>query len=383
MQQQFKHFLITGANGFIGKKLSIYLKSLNYKITAIIKNSPGNNQDNLSKNHLDNNYSNNLDHLDKNSLDNSPCDNQNNLKKNHNLYDQIITHDFNQANNLAAIQSKLQNLPDQNFDAIIHLANIAHTHNNISFTDYWQTNVLSTLDLLDLALITKAKSMVYLSSIKAVQEPTTNTLLNENFQDWPNYNDFYGTTKRMAEELLLQKIQNPIYKNINLSILRPSLVYGPEVKGYLNLLIKAAKKYSLPNLTNTNNTRSMIHIDDLITAILLASQNNAANGKIFILSDNTPYSTKQIFDHIKQQTATQHSYLFNLLAKIPIPYFPLIMLAKLVDVLQIFLPKKLANKLFFNSIILNKLFGSSYFSSSKIQTCLNWQPTHTFFDSKF
>lgn len=333
MQKNNSHFLITGANGFIGLKLSEHLKKLGTTITAVLRNPPKN----INNNHL---------------------------------WDQIIIHDFNNNYNF---NEHLANLKNKKIDAIIHLANIAHTNKNISFEEYWKSNVTSTLDLLDFATKAKVKSFLYLSSIKAVATPKYNVCVNEDFDAWPE--DFYGITKRISENLLQRSVND---NNLHISILRPSLVYGPNVKGHLNLLIKAAKRHLLPNLPSIHNILSMVHVDDLIQAILLAINNPKANQKIFIVSDNIKYSTKQICDHIKQQVP--NNTLLSWLTSITIPYWLLKIIAKFGDFLQLFFKKQLKNKCCFNSKMLQKLFGSNCFDSKKIQNTLNWQPKHTFFD---
>ena len=336
MQKNLSHFLITGANGFIGNRLCAHLKNLGLTVTAVLKNNPTD------------------------------------LKSN--LWDQIIIHDFNSNNNFA---EHLPNLTNKKIDAIIHLANIAHTNANITFEEYWKVNVTSTLDLLDFALLTDTKAFLYLSSIKAARSPQQNVCVDETFDAWPEQQDFYGITKRISENLLQRSIN---HNNLHLSILRPSLVYGPNVKGHLNLLIKAAQKHLLPNLPETNNKQSMVHIDDLIQAMLLAINNPAANKQIFIVSDNKEYSTKQIFEHIKNQIPNNTFWAW--VSRITIPYWLLKIIAKCVDFLQLLLNNKLDNKFYFNSKILEKLLGSSCFHSKKIQVALNWQPKYTFFDTK-
>lgn len=337
LKNNFSHFLITGANGFIGRRLSEHLKSLGVTVTAVLRK-----QDNA---------------LDK-------------------LWDQVIIHDFNNDNNFS---KHLTNLPNKKIEAIVHLANIAHNDGHVNFENYWNTNVTSTLDLLDFAVSSKAKSFLYLSSVKAVKTPKNNICVDESYNMWPSNQDFYGTSKRIAEELV-QRFTNHNNHNLHTTILRPSLVYGEDVKGHLRLLINAAKKQLLPNLPNINNKRSMVHIDDLVNAILIAINHPNANKKIFIVSDNIYYSTKEICSHIKNQIAPKKPLCW--LSNIRIPYLLLKIIAKLNDLLQVVFKKYLPDRFCFNSNALDKMFGSSCFSSEKIQTTIDWHPKHTFFDQK-
>jgi nucleoside-diphosphate-sugar epimerase len=83
---------------------------------------------------------------------------------------------------------------------------------------------------------------------------------------------------------------------MHVSIIRPSLVYGPNVKGNLQLMLSGIEKGWFPPLPETGNRRSMIHVDDLVRAILLVAEDKRANGEIFIATDGTPYSSREIYD---------------------------------------------------------------------------------------
>jgi len=83
---------------------------------------------------------------------------------------------------------------------------------------------------------------------------------------------------------------------MHVSIIRPSLVYGPNVKGNLQLMLSGIKKGWFPPLPETGNKRSMIHVDDLVRAILLVADDDRANGEIFIATDGTPHSSRYIYN---------------------------------------------------------------------------------------
>ena len=40
----------------------------------------------------------------------------------------------------------------------------------------------------------------------------------------------------------------------------------------------------------------MIHVDDLVRALLLVADDDRANGEIFIATDGTPHSSREIYD---------------------------------------------------------------------------------------
>ena len=196
------------------------------------------------------------------------------------------------------IVSDLQSavIPDNtldDIDTVFHLAGFAHDMRDTSkIVDlYYKVNVSATVQLANLAVKSGVKRFVFVSSVKAGGNPPLGTCANE--KDQKNTEDVYGKTKREAELKLLEIGQ---VSGMHVSIIRPSLVYGPDVKGNLQLMLSGIEKGWFPPLPETGNRRSMIHVDDLVRAILLIAEDKRANGEIFIATDGTPYSSREIYN---------------------------------------------------------------------------------------
>lgn len=191
---------------------------------------------------------------------------------------------------------QLEDIPDQalnNVNTVFHLAGFTHDMRDASkISDlYYKVNVSATVQLANLAVKSGVKRFVFVSSVKAGGNPPLGTCANE--KDQKNTEDVYGKTKREAELKLLEIGQ---VSGMHVSIIRPSLVYGPDVKGNLKSMLLGVKKGWFPPLPETGNRRSMIHVDDLVQAILLVSEDKRANGEIFIATDGTPYSSREIYN---------------------------------------------------------------------------------------
>jgi UDP-glucose 4-epimerase len=187
-------------------------------------------------------------------------------------------------------------IPDDaldSIDTVFHLAGFAHDMRDASkIADlYYKVNVSATIQLANLAVKSGVKRFVFVSSVKAGGNPLLGKCANE--EDQRNTEDIYGKTKREAE-LALLKIGKE--SGMHISIIRPSLVYGPNVKGNLKSMLLGVKKGWFPPLPETGNRRSMIHVDDLVRAILLVAEDKRANGEIFIATDGTPYSSREIYN---------------------------------------------------------------------------------------
>ncbi|MDC3262041.1 NAD-dependent epimerase/dehydratase family protein [Candidatus Pseudothioglobus singularis] len=180
-------------------------------------------------------------------------------------------------------------------DTVFHLAGFTHDMRDPSKIEdlYYKVNVSATVQLAELAVRAGVKRFVFVSSVKAGGVSTSKKCINENDQIDPE--GIYGKTKREAE-LRLLKIGKE--SGMHVSIIRPTLVYGPEVKGNLKSMLLGIEKGWFPPLPETGNKRSLIHVDDLVRAILLVADDNRANGEIFIATDGAPHSSREIYNAI-------------------------------------------------------------------------------------
>ncbi len=191
---------------------------------------------------------------------------------------------------------KSEVIPDNALDGVdmvFHLAGFAHDLSDTTKIQniYQKVNVDATIRLANLAVKSNVKRFVFVSSVKAGGGSPFEICASEKDQGDPE--GVYGKTKREAE-LKLLKIGKE--SGMHVSVIRPSLVYGPNVKGNLQLMLSGIKKGWFPPLPETSNKRSMIHVDDLVRAILLVADDERANGEIFIATDGTLHSSRDIYN---------------------------------------------------------------------------------------
>lgn len=151
-------------------------------------------------------------------------------------------------------------------DAVVHLANIAHT--DAGPVELHRVNVEGTIAQARTALAAGARHFVYLSSIKAARA-----------------DDAYGRAKSLAEQALLK------LAGLEAVILRPPLVYGPRVKANFLALMRAIDRgWPLP-FASIANRRSLVFVGNLVDAILRCLEGPAG---VFELSDGAPVSTPDL-----------------------------------------------------------------------------------------
>lgn len=220
----------------------------------------------------------------------------------------------------------------KNKDIVFHLAGYAH---DISYKGnralLTELNIKLTKNLVKICAESGVSKFLFLSSVKA-ENNFTKELKNLNF---------YGWTKKNAENKILEISATSSMKSI---ILRPALVYGPNLKGNLKKMYDAINSGWFPPLEDLKNRRSLVHVDDVIKCILFLIGEEINEEIIFTLTDENEYSTRKIYEIFCN--------LQN--KKIPNFYIPI----SFLKVLKIFIPR--------SSFYLNKILEDDYYSSSKI-----------------
>lgn len=240
-------------------------------------------------------------------------------------------------------------------DTIFHLAGKAHTRARTAseVREYETVHVHGTRALMSAAGQAGVRGCVLLSSVKAMGEGGEE-VWDESTPCSPQ--NPYGVTKLAAERVVLQELPLPCPV-----VLRPALVYGPGSKGNLDLMIRAARRGFFPSITFPPNRRSMIHVQDVVQACLLAATHPAACGQAFILTDGGEYSTNEML-----------AWIHEAWGKKPGPGLPFAALeaaaalGDMVERLGILAP--------FNGDRLSKLAGSARYSNAKIRRELGFAP---------
>lgn len=177
-------------------------------------------------------------------------------------------------------------------DVIFHLAGLAHAgkKSNFSETDYQAINVEATKNLFNQAVKAGVRRFVYFSSVKAIDA-----------------DDAYARSKRDAEKELLSLAKTA---STEVVILRPALVYGPNLKGNLASMQWAIKKGRFPPIPKTHNKRSLISVQDLIDAACIAAEHPAVASKTYVITDHQSYSTRRIYEILCQSVGRRPLHPF-------------------------------------------------------------------------
>lgn len=163
------------------------------------------------------------------------------------------------------------------------------------------------------------KRFIFLSSIGVLGFRTNE---NEYFNEFSKYNsyDLYTKFKKEAEKELIKQSEK---STTELIILRPTVVYGNNSPGNIGKLVNLIDHNFLFPLARKDNRRSIVYIDNLLSAISKSLNHPINSSKIFLISNNETISTNELISTISKIRKKRififklPSYIFILLKKLP------------------------------------------------------------------
>ncbi|BBG90120.1 UDP-glucose 4-epimerase family protein [Aeromonas caviae] len=238
-------------------------------------------------------------------------------------------------------------------NVVIHTAARAHVMIDEAINplaEYRRVNVEASVNLAKQAARAGVNRFIFISSIKVNGNGGERSRVYYH-NDPPAPEDNYGISKAEAE-VELKKIAEDT--GMEMVIIRPTLIYGPDVKGNFNSLIKLVC-WGLPlPLGAIHNCRSMVAIDNLIDLIVTCIDHPKASGQTFLVSDDQDMSTTELLE------VMAHSFNKKAIL-IPIP-------AKLLHI---------AARLLGREAIVDRLCGSLKVDITHTKETLDWRPPVT------
>lgn len=185
-------------------------------------------------------------------------------------------------------------------DAVVHLVAKTHDVSNAgarAWSEHAAVNVGVTDAVLSAMQSAGVSRLVYLSSIKAVgdsgsrERPLSPTMP-------PRPSGAYGWTKWLAERMIQSRLV--AQPGLRAVVLRSPLVYGPGVKGNMELLARAARTGLPLPLGGLGNSRSVISVANLASAIATVLERDCQPADIYHVSDGPPVSTTELYQWLRE-----------------------------------------------------------------------------------
>lgn len=173
---------------------------------------------------------------------------------------------------------------------VVHLAGIAHAPGSLPDDRYDRINGQAAGELAEAAR-GKVERFVFLSSVRAQAGLSADHAITE--QDPPEPTDAYGRSKLRAEGLVAGS-------GVNFTVLRPAVVYGSGVKGNIASLATLAKTSMPLPFARLDNRRSLLALDNLVSAISLVLVSERAANETFLAADSEPISVADLVTAMRE-----------------------------------------------------------------------------------
>ncbi len=236
--------------------------------------------------------------------------------------------------------------------SVIHLGARVHVMQEVAgdaLNAFREVNLEGTKQLARAAVARGGKRLVYVSSIGVHGNYTDDRPFTE--ASIPAPCSPYTVSKYEAEQSLFEIARQT---DLEVVVVRPPLVYGPDNPGnFLRLLKLVQCGFPLP-LSSVKNRRSIIYIGNIVDALITCVQHPGAAGSTYLVNDNGDVSTPQLIRDIAR--------MMNRPARLwPVP--PTLL--------------RLAGRITGKSSEVDRLVRSLQIDSTKIRNELGWSPPYS------
>jgi nucleoside-diphosphate-sugar epimerase len=173
---------------------------------------------------------------------------------------------------------------------VVHLAGIAHAPGSLPDNRYDRINGQAAGELAEAAR-GRVERFVLISSVRAQAGLSADHAITE--KDAPRPTDAYGRSKLQAERLIAGS-------GVAFTVLRPAVVYGSGVKGNIASLATLAKTPMPLPFAGLDNRRSLLALDNLVSAISLVLVCEQAANETFLAADSEPISVADLVTAMRE-----------------------------------------------------------------------------------
>jgi nucleoside-diphosphate-sugar epimerase len=160
-----------------------------------------------------------------------------------------------------------------------------------AYSEFDQINWIATQRLAHAAKEAGIDRFIYISSVRAQVGAFAVQAIHE--QDEPRPTNQYGRSKLAAE----QAVQAA---GVPFTIFRPVVIYGPHPKGNIRTLVRLARS-SLPlPVASFTSRRSVLAVDNLISAIIFALNNPVTIGETYLVADSKAMTIGEIVTMLRK-----------------------------------------------------------------------------------
>ena len=230
---------------------------------------------------------------------------------------------------------------------IIHAAGVAHGSSQ-DIDEIHEVNTLYPIALAKLAYSKGVKRFIFISTANVFFDKVNRDVTANSESQSSN---LYTESKRLAELGLLEFAQS---SDMDIIVLRPPLVYGPNAPGNFNLLVKLIKLTPVLPFGVIKNRMSFLSIYNLADLLHYLSNKDTVESAVYEVSDNELISIEEFTNFIALA-------LQKKLFQIPVPISLLETCMKIVGKKQL-IPQLIEDSILNNDLIKNQTGWSPPYS---------------------
>lgn len=170
------------------------------------------------------------------------------------------------------------------------------------YSDFYQTNVVGTLNVIQACRDARVPFLVFTSSPSVVANGENLRGVDE-AQPYPtSFEAFYPETKALAEQAVLQANSHGDLKTV---VLRPHIIFGPGDTHIIPMILERARSGSLRVIGDGANLSDVCFIDDCVEAHLLACKalqaGKPVDGHAYFITQGEPVSLWEFINEIAER----------------------------------------------------------------------------------
>ncbi len=169
----------------------------------------------------------------------------------------------------------------------------------------------------------------------------------------------YGQSKLAAEEAVLEA---GVRYGMHVVNLRLTMVYGSGARGNLLRMGDMVRKGWFPPLPDTGNHRSLVHVDDVVDAILRVAEDDRANGGTYIIAGPQAPSGRELYDAVRAALGLP-------VCSWSVPEAMLRLAGRCGDMMEYVVGRRLP----LDSETVSRLLDSAWYSPTRIDRELGWR----------
>lgn len=186
----------------------------------------------------------------------------------------------------------------QGADIVFHCAALSAPWGK--YEDFFNTNVIGTQKVIEACHLNKVKRLVHVSSPSIYFNSNSSLNVKEDATLPTRFASYYSETKYLAE-LEIEKAHN---EGLSTVVLRPRGLFGPGDTSIIPRLIEINKKIGVPFVNKGRALVDVTYIDNVVDALLLAADlNKPLSGKKYNITNHEvlEYSTliELLFEALK------------------------------------------------------------------------------------